>query len=351
MSASLHPVSGTADELTQLLLRWDQEPDPQPLIITTSGSTGRPKSVVLSRDAMRASAEATHRYLGGPGPWVLTVPPTYVAGVQVLYRSIVAGVEPIILGAAPLTDVPDPAGAYLAMVPTQLVRLLRPEAAAELAVAARFAAILIGGAALDPAARSQAEAAGLRIVATYGMSETCGGCVYDGYPLDGVRIKVDDAGQVWLAGPMLFDGYAGEPDRTAAVLQNGWFATDDLGELAPDGKLTITGRRDDVIISGGLNIPVLAVKAQVSEYLRARGTAAPVVEVLGAPDAEWGQRVVVATTSPIDIEELRGAVEPRTWAPKQVLVLPELPQLGSGKIDRLKLQELAQMDGRDPKLT
>ena len=117
--SSLRPVSGTAEEILDLLREWDAADDPEPLVIATSGSTGEPKRVVLSRDAMRASALATQERLGGPGQWVLNLPPSYVAGVQVLYRSVVAGTEPV-------SEIEDLTGerCYLSLVPTQLIRAL-----------------------------------------------------------------------------------------------------------------------------------------------------------------------------------------------------------------------------------
>ena len=188
---SLRPVSGTADEIRELLLAWDAAAAPAPLIIETSGSTGRPKRVALSRDAMRASALATHERLGGPGHWELNLPPSYVAGVQVLYRTIVAGAEAT--------------RRYISLVPTQLVRELRDDFGLGFQLA-EYDAVLIGGGPLNPKVRAEAEALGIRIVQTYGMSETCGGCVYDGFPLDGVEMRIE-GGQVLLRGPMLFEGY------------------------------------------------------------------------------------------------------------------------------------------------
>ena len=225
-------------------------------MIATSGSTGQPKRVVLSRDAMRASALATQERLGGPGQWVLNLPPSYVAGVQVLYRSVVAGHR---AGRTTIEERERAARSYVSLVPTQLVRALDRATSEPLA---RFDAVLIGGGPLDPLVRQQAEERGIRIVQTYGMSETCGGCVYDGRPLDGVEVRIDD-GEVQLRGPVLFDGYEDDPERTAAVMKDGWFRTNDLGRLDDDGRLWVTGRVDDVIISGGVKIPAQALAARL----------------------------------------------------------------------------------------
>ncbi len=330
--SSLRPVSGTAEEILDLLREWDAAAGPEPLVIATSGSTGEPKRVVLSRAAMRASALATQDRLGGPGQWLLNLPPTYVAGVQVLYRSVVAGTEPV-------TEIEQLTGerAYVSLVATQLGRLLRDGTSPERQALAAFDAVLIGGGPLDPAVRTEAEAEGIRIVQTYGMSETCGGCVYDGRPLDGVEVRIDD-GEVLLRGVMLFDGYEGDPERTALAMRDGWFRTDDVGHLDDDGRLRITGRADDVIISGGVKVPAGAVAAMLAKDVAVR-----LVEVLGVPDPEWGERVVafVAANDPLTLDGLRDLVEPRTWAPRQLVVLDELPRLPNGKTDRMKLKALA----------
>ena len=326
-------MSGSAEEILALLRDWDAATDPSPLMIETSGSTGRPKRVVLSRDAMRASALATHARLGGPGKWVLNLPPTYVAGVQVLYRSVVARTEPVILGDRPLAEIDYD---YISLVPTQLVRMLRddPPDGGDTTLA-RARAVLIGGGPLDPRVRAGAEQRGVRIVQTYGMSETCGGCVYDGAPLDGVEVRIDD-GQVLVRGPMLFERYDGEPERTAAALEGGWFHTDDLGHVDESGRLHIDGRGDDVIISGGVKVPARAV----ATALMTEGSA---VEVVGVPDEEWGERVVavVEAHDPPTLAGLRDLVEPRSWAPRQLVVVDQMPMLDNGKPDRLALRDLA----------
>jgi O-succinylbenzoic acid--CoA ligase len=342
--SSLRPVSGTAEEILALLREWDAAEAPEPLVIATSGSTGTPKRVVLSRDAMRASALATHERLGGPGQWVLNLPPTYVAGVQVLYRSVIAGTEPVITTDLVGSRQQVRGRSYLSLVPTQLMRDLRDlndGSGDRVAAIAEFDAVLVGGGPLNPAVRSEAERHGIRIAQTYGMSETCGGCVYDGLPLDGVEMRIGDGGEVLLRGPMLFEGYDGEPARTAHALRGGWFHTDDLGEIAGDGRLRVIGRADDMIISGGVKVPAGAVASSISadEAVRA-------VEVLGVPDPEWGERVVafVAANDPITLTVVRDLVEPRAWAPRQLVLVEELPLLPNGKPDRAALRRMA-LDG------
>ncbi len=336
MTAGLRPVRGTAGDLLRLLAEWDAADDPPPLVIETSGSTGQPKRVVLSREAMRASVAATQDRLGGPGQWVLNLPPTYVAGVQVLYRSVVAGTTPVVS-----TDLTAALGEmtaerrYVSLVPTQLQRVV---AAQELAPLARFDAVLIGGGPLDPVVRAAAEDAGVPVVQTYGMSETCGGCVYDGVPLDGVAVKVDADGQVLVGGPVLFDGYEGDPQRTAEVLRDGWLRTADLGRLDDDGRLEVLGRVDDVVISGGVKVPGPAVARMVERH-----AAVTAAEVVGVPDEEWGERVVAVVTASgnPDLGELRDLVTPREWAPREVVVVPAFPVLPNGKVDRVALRAVA----------
>jgi O-succinylbenzoic acid--CoA ligase len=320
--SSLWPVSGDAEEIRALLGEWEAAADPEPLVVATSGSTGRPKRVVLSRDAMRASADATHARLGGPGTWELNLPPTYVAGVQVLYRTIRGG------GGGDRR--------YVSLVPTQLVRALRSEQ--RVGELREYDAVLVGGGPLEPRVRSQAERGGLRIVQTYGMSETCGGCVYDGVPLDGVEIAIDAEGQVLLRGPVLFDGYQGEPDRTAEAFRDGWLVTHDLGHWAEDGRLRIDGRDDDTIISGGVKVPAQAVASMIREDSHGFG-----VEVVGVPDPEWGERVVavMAAGDAISLDHVRSLVTPREWAPRQIVVVPEIPLLPNGKPDRVAIRKLA----------
>ena len=330
--SSLRPVSGTAGEILGLLREWDAAEDPEPLVIETSGSTGLPKRVVLSRAAMRASALATEERLGGPGQWVLNLPPTYVAGVQVLYRSVVAGTEPVLDDGC---ETLPPGRVYISLVPTQLFRALQD--GFDVQDLSRFATVLVGGGPLSPEVRAEAEGYGIRIVQTYGMSETCGGCVYDGRPLPGVEIRIGEDEEILLRGPMLFDGYEDEPARTSAVMQDGWFRTSDVGRLDDNGRLWVTGRLDDVIISGGVKVPGAAVADRLKTH--------PFIEdavVLGVPDDEWGERVVafVVHREPIMLAEVRELVDPRAWAPRQLVPVEEIPLLPNGKPDRMKLKGL-----------
>jgi O-succinylbenzoic acid--CoA ligase len=327
-SPTLDPVRGSAAEILALLREWDAAEDPAPLSVETSGSTGTPKRVRLSRAAMRASADATHARLGGPGQWLLNLPPSYVAGLQVLFRSVRAGTEPVV-GDSPLTG----ERRYVSLVPTQLVRLLGSETLRS------FDTVLVGGARLDPALRARAADAGVRVVATYGMSETCGGCVYDGRPLDGVAVKVGADGRIRIGGPVVFDGYDGQPDLTGQVLERGWFVTQDLGRIDHDGLLQVTGRVDDVVVSGGVNVSTAAVAARLREH-----PSVTEAEVVGVPHPEWGDEVVAVLAGDLSLDAARDWVAdalPRAWSPRRVVLAPALPLLANGKVDRLAVERLA----------
>jgi O-succinylbenzoic acid--CoA ligase len=321
---------GSASEVVAALRAWLDGPDDVRLVVETSGSTGAPKRVLLSRDAVLASVAATERRLGAAGQWVLALPPSYVAGVQVICRSIVAGHEPV-------TEWPDDGTWFTSLVPTQLLRLLDDDA--DLAALRTAHTILLGGGPIDPGLRARATDEGLRVVATYGSAETAGGCVYDGMPLDGVAVAIGTEGRIRISGPTLFDGYDGDPELTAGALVDGWFLTSDAGRLDEDGRLTVLGRVDDMVISGGVNVPAPAVAARLRRH-----PAVAEAEVLGVPDPEWGDRVVAFVVGDLDLAEARDWVaeeHPRTWAPRQVVTLDAIPRLANGKPDRLALTELA----------
>ena len=334
--SSLRPVSGTAEEILGLLREWDAADDPEPLVVETSGSTGAPKPVVLSRAAMRSSADATHDRLGGPGQWLLTLPPTYVAGLQVLFRSVRAGTDPVVLhgdlsdGLAQMKD----ERRYVSLVPTQVYRAL--EEGFDANALGKFDTVLVGGAPLDLRLQEAAGVIGARIVTTYGMSETCGGCVYNGVPLDGVEVATTADGRLKIRGPVLFDGYDGQSALTAEVLHDGWFLTQDLGRVAEDGRVFVGGRVDDVINTGGVKVPAAQVALEIRLHPRVRAA-----EVLGMPDEEWGEVVVAAVVGDVTLEELRDWVAeeyPRSFAPRSVVHLDSLPLLSNGKVDRQALK-------------
>ncbi|MGH3384193.1 MAG: AMP-binding protein [Nocardioidaceae bacterium] len=340
---SLDPLAGPPRAVHAALADWVRASQPPPLVVRTSGSTGRPKDVVLSRPAMLASARATLARIGGPGQWLLALPAHYVAGAQVLLRSVVGGTDPVVADehatfAAAADAMADGVRRYVSLVPTQLVRLLAdPESRSALTA---FDDVLLGGAAATPTLLTDSRAAGVRVVTTYGMSETCGGCVYDGVPLDGVGVRLDSTGRIHLLGPVLFDGYRDRPELTAETLVDGQLRTPDLGRLDDDGRLEVLGRADDVVVSGGVNVPLPAVEQRLREH-----PAVGEVAVVGADDQEWGSRVVafLAVREKVGLEALRDFVSatlPRAWAPRQLVVVPTLPMLDSGKVDRATLRAM-----------
>ncbi|MDO5712584.1 MAG: AMP-binding protein, partial [Micrococcales bacterium] len=266
------------------------------LIVTTSGSTGHPKAVMLPRAAMIASARATESVLGGPGTWHLALPAHYVAGAMVIVRSIVAG-TPLREVGSDLASLRPAAGRnYISLVPTQLVRALDdPSLATSLAA---FDAILIGGARLDAALAARAVEAGLRVVTTYGMSETCGGCVYDGRPLPGVSAHLGEAGRITLTGPTAFAGYRGLPDLTREILSGDSVRTQDRGAFDAEGRLRVLGRVDDVVTSGGVNVDVADVERQLTF-----GSGIE-LSVVAVRDEQWGASLVVLTSEPITLKQL-----------------------------------------------
>ncbi|MGI8701552.1 MAG: AMP-binding protein [Nocardioidaceae bacterium] len=346
---TFRPVAGAPDEVERLVAGWLAADDPPALTVRTSGSSGVPKDVALSRRAVTASAAATLERLGGPGQWVLALRPQYVAGLQVVVRSVLAGTSPVVLtergGVAAATAALTHSRRYLALVPIQLHRMLASPT--DTRALTGFDAVLVGGGAVRPELLERARRQAVEVVTTYGMSETCGGCVYDGVPLDGVSLQVDDAGRILLSGPVLFDRYVDQPALTAQVLRDGWLHTPDLGRLDADGRLEVLGRVDDMAVSGGVNVPLAAVHARLLDHPAVNQAA-----VVGVPDAEWGARVVAVLVPEAGVEQPRldelrdfvSAVHPRTWAPRQVVFTDVLPALESGKVDRLLLQrELARL--------
>jgi O-succinylbenzoic acid--CoA ligase len=334
-------LTGDADRDVDAVARWLERDETDPLVISTSGSSGAPKQVLLGRAAALASAGASSARLGATGQWLLALPSSYVAGFNVVVRSLLAGHRPAVLGDRTPADVVTD-GAFVSVVPTQLHRWL--DSPDDRAALARCHTVLVGGGPVDASLRARAEEAGVRAVATYGSAETCGGCVYDGLPLDGVGLALAADGRIRIGGPTLFDGYLEDPAATRTALVDGWFVTSDAGRLDEDGRLRVLGRVDDMVVSGGVNVPAAAVAARLREH-----PAVAAAEVVGLPDAEWGNRVVAVLTLVEPVETLSleaardwvAAVHPRAWAPREVLVVPALPMLANGKVDRLAVRDLA----------
>ncbi|MGZ6793667.1 MAG: o-succinylbenzoate--CoA ligase [Mycobacteriales bacterium] len=322
------PVSTDPAEAARVLaaLRPDEplEDEEVCLVVPTSGSTGEPKGVLLTAACLTASAQAATERLGGPGRWWLNLPVTHIGGLQVLLRALAHGEEPAL----------DPADLgegrrYCSLVPTQLRRLVDDPRLAT------FDAVLLGGAAAPAPLLAQARERGVNVVTTYGMSETSGGCVYDGTPLPGVTVDVQD--RIVLQGPVVARGYRLRPDLTAEAFDGDRFTTSDLGRWE-DGRLVVLGRADDLVVTGGEKVAPAAVEAALAEHPSVADVA-----VVGVPDPEWGARVVavVVLRGPLDLQEAREHVAARVSrvaAPKELRVVDALPLLPGGKVDRARLR-------------
>ena len=321
------------------------------VVIETSGSTGVPKRVALGADALLASAVASESSLGGPGQWLLALPTHYIAGINVLVRSIASGFEPVYFGTrhfdvatfAEASRELDAAMRFTSLVPAQLARVVdvADDNLDLLAVVRRFDRILVGGQATSPALLARAFELGLNVVRTYGSSETSGGCVYDGIPVGTAEARIVD-GQVELTGPMLAEGYLGNPaaTETAFVVHDGarWYRTGDTGEIE-DGALRVTGRLDGLIISGGEKVSLDAIESVV----RAMDGLADAVAVR-SPSAEWGEVPVVFTSGLATLAEVKATVVAalgRASAPVALVRVESVPHLANGKPDRLGLTEFA----------
>lgn len=341
-------------------------PDGTALVIRTSGSSGVPKEVALSAAALRASAEATHERLGGAGQWIVALPTHLISGAQMLVRSIVSGIEPVFFDgpdggfdpAALLARVDAADGGptgrrYLSLVPVQFLRVLElaeqdPSAAERLRA---VDGVLVGGQAVTLEMRRRAHALGVRLRRSYGMTETAGGCVYDGVEIGGTRVRIR-AGEVQLAGPSLALGYVGDPALTADrfVEETGrdgaptrWYRTGDAGELL-GGMLTVTGRLDRVLVSGGVNVSLDEIERIAREH-EGWDTAVAV----RVPDAEWGERpglvVEIAASAGgtragfdavrVAIREQLGAAAAPEWSTE----IDRLPRLPGGKPDLRAIDE------------
>ncbi|MEV4987749.1 MULTISPECIES: AMP-binding protein [Micrococcaceae] len=373
LAAALHG-EGPAVELSvgpdgELVVGHVETPgcDDAVAVVRTSGSTGTPKATLLTVESLAASSMATALRLKGEGQWLLALPVQFVAGIQVLVRSLFAGTRPWVMdmsggftpeaftaAALELTD----KIRFTSLVPTQLQRLLDDPSPDTLAVLRRFNAILLGGAPASPALLDAARDAGVRVVTTYGSAETSGGCVYDGYPLEGVSVRVAEDGRILLGGDTVAAGYIEAPDEETGTFfeEDGvrWYRTSDLGTIDDDGRLTVLGRADDVIITGGVKVSAGHVQEQLE-----KSDAVAAAFVAGVPSAEWGQAVAAyvalaphgaagigtaGEAGPGQEAGDPGVVLQQHWqrqlgvlAPKTVLTAPALRMLPNGKPDRLAM--------------
>jgi o-succinylbenzoate---CoA ligase len=305
------------------------------LVIATSGTAGKQKLVELGRSAIEAAVDASVRTLEASSAdgWICCLPPAHVAGMLVLLRAVLLN--------APLEVHPsfDPsrlgtrAGSFVPVVPTMLLRLV--DAGIDLA---RFRAILVGGAHLASDLRERAERAGARIVETYGLTESCGGVVYNGLPLPGVRVRTDAKGRIELGGPTLMRGYRFDAGSTAeAFTDDGWLRTRDAGTIDRAGKLLVAGRVDDAINSGGESVWPSDVESTVARHPKVAE-----VLVVGRPDPEWGERVVAIVVprdaaDPPTLAEISAIATTelgRHQAPRELEVVDRLPRTLTGKMRR-----------------
>jgi len=319
-------------------------------VVATSATSGEPKGVELTWAALAASAQASRQALGpanGSG-WLCCLPLHGVGGLGVVARAwstkqavdVVARFDPAAVGAS--------GASYVSLVPTTLARCL--DADVNLS---RFHAILVGGAPLDPVLRTRAEAAGAAVVATYGLTETWGGVVYDGRALDGVEVRLGDDDEILVRAPMVMRGYRLRPDDTAAVLSpDGWLRTGDAGAWAETGQLSVVDRLRDIIVTGGVNVSPTEVESVLQAHPRVTD-----VGVVGSADAEWGERVVahVVAADPDDpptLADLRTfAAEHLSTAklPRQLVLVSEVPRSSGGKtLRRLLVGLKTPEDDYDP---
>jgi O-succinylbenzoic acid--CoA ligase len=297
-------------------------PNNAAVVIGTSGTTGSPKEVLLTSTALISSARASNKYIGAKfgETWSLLLPLTHIAAVNVIVRAMELGTTPIDLrnfeGQYPKAD-------YTAIVPTQLFRALNGDQNL-LNHLQSAKAVLVGGAALSQALREQAELSGIKIITTYGMTETCGGCVYDGTTLEGVEIEIRN-GTIFIKGPVL---------ASSISLNDGWYETSDLGEHH-NGQLAVIGRSDDVIISGGENLSLNAVENSLATAFPDTQFAAFAIE-----NSQWGQTLQVAVVGTISDDQITAHLEEdlgRYAKPKGIHRMNSLPLLSIGKIDRKSL--------------
>lgn len=304
-------------------------PDGDAIVVATSGTTGHPKAVIHTHQSVAASAHATSNGLGADpmaDKWLACLPPAHIGGLAVIMRALITGTDLVVHESF------DPAAADQAAADGATLVSLVTRALNQVDVAG-FRKILIGGAAPPPDLPDH-------VIATYGMTETGSGCVYGGYPLDGVELRATDTGEIEIRAELLLRAYRTLDGEIDPFRADRWFPTGDLGRLDPDGRLWIDGRAGDMIITGGENVwphrteRVLVEHASIAE-----------VAIIGRPDAEWGHKVVACIvptpgeTAP-SLEELRDLVRtelPTWYAPKQIVVLDELPKTALGKVRKSDL--------------
>ncbi len=336
------PAAVLARDAVEPAIRRGGVPVPEDvrLVVATSGTAAAPKLAELTGSGIEAALDASNRRLGAraDAPWFSCLPVAHMGGMLVALRGALLGtpvaLEPSFDAATFARREVDPR--YTSLVPTMLRRVL--EGAAPLA---GFDAILVGGAALPRELAARASADGSRVVSTYGLTETCGGVVYDREPLDGVEVRIGASDEILLRGPTVMRGYRSDPDATAASFDtDGWLRTGDAGTIDAAGRLRVAGRLDDLIVTGGEKVwpeeveAVLMAAPQVAE-----------AAVVGVDDPEWGQRVVafVVPSDPGDppstatVRAIAGGRLARAKVPREIVLVERLPRTRSGKVRRSAL--------------
>ncbi|GAA1740311.1 AMP-binding protein [Rothia terrae] len=339
--------------------------DEPALVVTTSGSTGKPKQTVLTAGALQASAQATADTTSSQGAqWMLALPLHYVAGAQVVARSAFAGVRPVITRSitrhTPFTPEDflataqrmHPGARMLSLVPAQLHTLLDSHNEQVLSELQSFTALLLGGAPASARLLKQCKDLNVNVVTTYGSAETAGGCVYNSRPLTGVRIEIQEpdeqgVGRVWLGGDTLASGYLNDAEKTSASFfqdthGNRWYRTDDRGSLT-NSVLTIEGRADDVLITGGIKVSARKITERLEEHAAIREAI-----VTGIPHPKWGQMVAAMVTltpgaSAPQSQEFTDFVASalgKPAAPKVIEVCERFPVASTGKPDRRAIHQM-----------
>ena len=330
-------LAGEGPAITLGPISVERVPSEIAVVVSTSGSTGDAKEVGLSAGAIFASAKATNKFFGASKgqTWSLLLPLTHIAGVNVLVRALELGT--IAIDAREITD-KYPDADYTAIVPTQLFRALNGDSDL-LAHLLTAKSVLVGGAALDPKLREQARAEGINIVESYGMSETCGGCVYDGLPIGDTSVEINSAGLIKISTSSLATTYLNDELGWCAKLENRYFLTSDLGEIV-NGKLTVTGRADDVIITGGENISL----AKVEEVIR--NTFASIeCAAFAVADQQWGQALHLAIAGSVkpEVSEINKSLSSQISAAAKIKGAIYLDQLPKSALDKVNRQELASL--------
>jgi o-succinylbenzoate---CoA ligase len=310
-------------------------------VVATSGSEGAPRLAELSRDALEAAITGSTGALGiaTSEPWVCCLTPAHIGGLLVLLRAALGGspvevyerFEPARVAAAAA------GGAWVSVVPTMVRRLV--EQAADLT----GLHLLVGGGELRPQLAGQARGLGAQVVTTYGLTESCGGVVYDGSPVGSTELRLDGLDRrIELHGPTLMEGYRADPSATgAAFTVDGWLRTGDSGHLSDDGRLVVDGRLDDLIRTGAEKVWPAEVEAALETHPKVREVA-----VAGRPHPDWGEQVI-AFVVPSSIDDAPSLEELRNWAseriapfkaPRELVLVPELPKTPSGKLRRSGLE-------------